>query len=221
MRKPTLMIALLVLLAACGGEGESGESGPPDTSTVSRGGPAMEEIRLVGPDGEEKRPLEAAPEGEIAVLVFLYPDCPIANAFAPEFLRLRQRFRDESVTWHFVHADPELELSAVRDHAADFAFAQSGEGRGPASVWLDREHDAVRATGATVTPEAVVLRGDGERWAMTYRGRVNDLFVDFGQRRAKASTDDLADAVRRALDGPVREAVLTRAIGCYIEVESR
>jgi hypothetical protein len=65
-----------------------------------------------------------------------------------------------------------------------------------------------------VTPEAVVF---DRAWNITYRGRINDLYADFGKSRATPSKHDLQEAIEATLVGrPVAEPT-TKAIGCYIE----
>jgi hypothetical protein len=221
-----ITIAIVALLVGCGpsdtpakAESASVDAEAPLASLARRFSGA--ELRLLESDGVEKRPFATAPRGALAVLVFLYPDCPIANAYAPELLRLRRSFAGESLTWHFVHADPKVEAAAASKHAEEFQLSARAEDLGPARVWIDRHHDAVRTTGASVTPEAVVLVREEDVWRMDYRGRIDDLFVDFGQRRSRASTRDLHDAIQRSLGEAPSELQTKRAIGCYIEVEAR
>jgi len=51
---------------------------------------------------------------------------------------------------------------------------------------------------------------------MIYRGRVDDLYVDFGQARAEPTTHDLADAIESTLLGKSVANPRTQAIGCLI-----
>lgn len=216
MRNQALIaLILMTFLACCEGDASSSKK-----NEAAANFPIAEAV-LTDVSGSQVTPFAEADVGTIAVLIFLYPDCPIANAYAPEFLRLRQHFAGRPTTWHFVHADPKLELDAIQTHAEQFRLDEARPTLAAARVWLDQDHDAVRATGASVTPEAVVMRRESEGWRMNYRGRIDDLFVDFGQRRAKASTSDLREAVERALSKDSQGLVLTKAIGCYIEPSPR
>ncbi len=63
-----------------------------------------------------------------------------------------------------------------------------------------------RKVGATVKPEAAVLSPTGE---LLYRGRINDIYADFGKRRAQRTHCELKDILEAILAGkPV--AVLRR-----------
>ena len=56
---------------------------------------------------------------------------------------------------------------------------------------------------------------DGNR-RMTYRGRIDDLYVDFGKSRPEATTHELADALSATLAGEDVVEPVTEAVGCYI-----
>jgi hypothetical protein len=81
-------------------------------------------------------------------------------------------------------------------------------------VVIDRAHRLVKATGVVeMTPEAVVIDRAGQ---VVYRGRVNNLFVTYGKRRAEATEHDLRNAMEAVASGkPVAQA-RTEALGCYI-----
>ena len=104
-----------------------------------------------------------------------------------------------------IYVDPRETPEAIRTHLKEYEY--------PCEAFLDPEHQLVAATRATVTPEAVVFDAQRKR---VYRGRIDDLFVDFGKSRSEASTHDLEDAILATLDGrPVAEPE-TKAVGCII-----
>ena len=74
-------------------------------------------------------------------------------------------------------------------------------------------HTLVKMTGATVTPEAVVF---DSRRKIAYRGRIDDLYISFGQARDAATTHELADALEAVLAGKTVAEPATKAVGCYI-----
>ena len=78
---------------------------------------------------------------------------------------------------------------------------------------LDPTHLLARKAGATVTPEAAVFLPDGRE---IYRGRINDLYVDYGKARFTPTSNDLRDVLELiAHDRPV-EMRTTVAVGCHI-----
>jgi hypothetical protein len=137
--------------------------------------------------------------------LFLLPDCPIANSYAPEIAAIRQAFEPAGVRFFLVHVQPDLAPDAARAHAAAYGH------RGP--VLIDRDHALVRATGVTVTPEAAVLARDG---ALFYRGRIDDLYADVGKKRHAATTHELRDALAAVVAGQPAPVARTQARGCFI-----
>ncbi|MEC7776571.1 MAG: hypothetical protein VYC32_10785, partial [Planctomycetota bacterium] len=61
-------------------------------------------------------------------------------------------------------------------------------------------------------PEAFVIGKPG----ILYRGRIDDLYADLGQKRRQARNRDLRDALDAVLSGKAVKNPTTRAVGCYI-----
>jgi hypothetical protein len=78
---------------------------------------------------------------------------------------------------------------------------------------LDPAHKVVRAAGATVTPEAAVISPSG---TLLYRGRIDDLYLDFGKRRREPTKRDLREALDAILTGKKPALRTTNAVGCFI-----
>lgn len=166
------------------------------------------DLRLISITGSEVRPFACeVPSGKAAVVIFLTTDCPVANRYAPEIERIRADFAEEGVKMTLVHVDPDLTEKTARRHAAEFSLT--------APVVIDRKHRLVAATGAKVTPEAVVIDGVGR---IRYRGRINDQFTDFGSQRKRASQHDLRDAISAVLEGRAVVQPETTPVGCFMPV---
>jgi hypothetical protein len=148
----------------------------------------------------------ARPGTKAAALVFVGIDCPISNRYAPELQRLEREFAPRGIAFFLVYPDPALTAAAARRHGAEYGL--------PFTALLDREHRLVEHTGVEVTPEAAVLGPDG---AVLYRGRIDDRWLDFNQRRPRALRHELRDALEAILDGRTPVAPAARAVGCYIE----
>ena len=78
---------------------------------------------------------------------------------------------------------------------------------------IDREHKLVRETGATVTPEAVVILADG---SIPYRGRIDNMYPNLGQRRRVITEKDLRAALDAVGENRSVKVSRTQAVGCYI-----
>lgn len=163
------------------------------------------ELRMKSIHGELVQPLRCVNGQRAAVLIFITTDCPIANRYAPELERLRTDFEGKGVKLTLVQVGPELADDKAREHAAQFSLR--------AAIVVDRKHQLVGATGATVTPEAVVVDAAGR---IRYRGRIDDWFTDFGKSRRKPSRRDLRIALQSVLEGAPVSIPVTPAIGCLI-----
>ena len=169
---------------------------------------AAETPKLAGIDGQTHAPLNPAGR-KATVIIFTLPDCPIANAFAPEINRLVTDYSAKGVSFYVAHVDRDLTATDARKHATDYAF------RCP--VLLDKQHALVNALGATRTPQAFLLGSDGQP---RYQSRINNLFADYGTRRQVVTQHDLRNALDAVLAGkPVPQSV-TEVIGCHIQTIS-
>ncbi len=159
---------------------------------------------FVGLEGERYDPMR--PEGVASVMIFVTVDCPISNAYAPEIQSILRDFADEPLDFYLVHVDPEVTVERARTHAADFSLS--------CAILMDPTQKLVSLVGATVTPEAVVIVGDG---ILAYRGRIDNWYGDLGAKRPLGATrHELRDALRAVLDGEPVPQARTEAVGCYI-----
>jgi AhpC/TSA family protein len=152
-------------------------------------------------------PLPRAGAGP-AVLVFVRTDCPISNRYAPELKRLHDRFARRGISFWLVYPDPSETPEAIRRHQRDF-------GLGFRAV-RDPQHELVRATQVSVTPEAAVFTSNGPEPRMVYRGRIDDRYVDFGRARPAPTTRDLCEVLTALAAGSVVAPRMTAAVGCFI-----
>lgn len=164
------------------------------------------------PVAVDARAITDGARGTLVAIVFISHECPISNAMAPDLIALAQSCRARGVAFHLVHASAWVDDATIAKHSADFDLA------GAMIVETDRTHALVIATGATITPEAVLLRLDGNGgFDRLYLGRVNDLYAAIGRRRAQATTNDFSDAIDAALTGRPIALNAAKAVGCFIE----
>lgn len=149
--------------------------------------------------------LQQVCQGRVHVVVFIRSDCPISNRMAPEIRELYRHFEPSGVDFLLIYVDPREKPEEIRTHLREYEYS--------CPALRDSEHTLAAKMEAEVTPEAVVFDGD---WNKTYRGRINDVFEDFGKMRDAPSKNDLRDAIIATLAGqPISEPV-TKAVGCYI-----
>lgn len=170
---------------------------------------AAELVRVVDTTGQAHEPLKSAAARKATVVIFTLTDCPIANAFAPEINRLVADYSAKGVGVYLAHVDRDLTAADARKHALDYGF------RCP--VLLDTRHALVKSLGATKTPQAFLMGPDG---TTLYRGRINNLYADYGARRQIVTQHDLRDALDAVLAGKPVPQPVTEAIGCHIQTGS-
>ncbi len=198
-------VAALATLASMGpalpslnAAGASVKAGP--TSALT----ALTAIEVADLEGGRVKPLQD--DGRKAtVLFFLMHECPVANAYAPEISRLQAEYAERGVRSYVVYIEDDLPVAKARDHARDYGFK--------AGSLLDLSHLLVKATGATVSPEAALLSPAGE---LLYLGRIDDRVADFGKRRVEPTRRDLRLALEAVLAGKKVGTRRTKAVGCYI-----
>ncbi|MBG87440.1 MAG: hypothetical protein CMO80_11135 [Verrucomicrobiales bacterium] len=161
-------------------------------------------IKIADLDGRKLKPLNPAEKGSI--LFFVTHDCPVSNAYSPEIRRIHREFAKQGFSCAIAYVDPDAKTDALKKHRQEFGLSE-------VTAFHDRRHQLVKATGATVTPEAVLIDTEGRT---AYRGRIDNLYADFGKRRRKATVTDLRDALHNLIAGKPISNARTEAIGCYI-----
>lgn len=139
------------------------------------------------------------------VIVFLDPECPVANGYVPTLNALADEFGARGFTFIGAYCDPHAGLESLRRHRADYAtrFAAAD----------DRAQRLARHCGASYTPEAVVLGRDG---AVLYRGRIDDRVGRDGATRPRATRHDLRDVLRRIEAGERGPFPSAPGFGCAL-----
>ena len=175
--------------------------------------PAVESLSYPDQVGRVQRPLEPT-DGRTHVLIFVTIDCPIANGYAAEVQSIAADFESRKVDFFLVHVDPTISRDAAETHAREFGYSAPSPEAQLRRI-LDPAHELVRATGAELTPESVVITPSG---FLAYRGRIDDLYPALGRKRASVTHRDLRDALESVLAGQPVSRPRTRTIGCLITV---
>lgn len=179
----------------------AGTNSPPPASR------ADEPIRDPFVDVHGKRYTLPGPDDcQAIVLIFVGYDCPISNGYAPEVVRLCKEYTPHKVAFCVVYADADITLEEARQHAKDYGY--------PCPAILDPTMKLARAVEATVKPEVAVLSPQGE---LLYRGRINDLYLDYGKKRPQPTKHDLKEALNAILANKPVPVPRTKAVGCYID----
>lgn len=162
-------------------------------------------LTLASAAGGTLDPMAFATGQKVAVIIFVTPDCPVANAMLPDVARLHHDFESRGVRFSLVHVDPSTTPEEAAKHAAAYHIS--------CAVLLDPRHQLVSKLGATRTPEAFVVTPDGKT---AYHGRINDLYFAPGQRRRAPTREDLRDALNAVTAGKAVPVTETPAVGCVV-----
>ncbi len=157
-----------------------------------------------GVDGKQA-PLPGREECKALALIFIAHECPISNAYAPEIARMCREFTPLGVSFRVVYAESDLSAAAAARHSREFAFG--------CPAIIDSDLRLARRVGAEMTPQAVLLAPSG---LVLYRGRIDDIFADFGKRRPQPTRRELRDAIEAVLAGRPVASPRTDGIGCHI-----
>jgi peroxiredoxin len=161
-------------------------------------------LSFVDLKGTKHVPLDAK-GARAVVFFFMVADCPVANYYTSEISAIVKDHAGKPVRFFVVHVDPDLTPAKARAHAKEYGIT--------CPVLIDAKHQLVKATGATMTPEAAILTPEGK---IAYRGRIDDRYVELGKRRIAPTQRDVRKALTALLAGqPVKEP-RSQAIGCPI-----
>lgn len=150
-------------------------------------------------------PLTAAKGKKGVVLFFLGTDCPISNAYAPEIKRICSHYASKDIAFALIYPDPDLSLADIKKHVKAYGYT--------CPAFLDPAHRLTHKAGSTVTPQAVIFSPCGR---LLYRGRIDNLYVDWGKPRFEATQHDLRSALDAVAAGKTVPRKFTDAIGCFI-----
>lgn len=139
------------------------------------------------------------------VLFFVSTDCPLSNNYVPELNRIEQAYAPRGVVFYAVQGDATVAADEVRKHVKDFGYVFP--------YLFDLQESLATFTGATTTPEAVVLSPLGQ---ILYLGRIDNRLEDFGKQRVKITEFDLRDSLDAILSGKPVPHQRTHALGCAI-----
>ena len=156
-------------------------------------------------DGTEVSLFENA-DTQLVAFVFIATDCPIANAYLPRLKQLSDDDCAKGVEFYLVHPTQDLTIESAKKHAEEFDIS--------IPIVLDAEQEITKALGATVTPEAIVLRRDSRR--PVYQGAIDNLFAGYGKKRPAATEHYLQNAIKEALSGSSVTTDHAKPIGCFI-----
>lgn len=167
-------------------------------------GRKLADFRLPDSSGHT-RSLNDFVEKKVVVVVFMGTNCPLSNNYAAPLEAMSRRYQEKSVQFVGINANPDETLDQMAEYAREYQLFFP--------LLKDTRQVVANALSAKVTPEVFVL--DQNR-AVRYRGRIDDAYATRTQRKAKATSHELEDAVEALLAGKPVATPVTNALGCAI-----
>lgn len=143
--------------------------------------------------------------GHWLVLVFLDPECPIANGYLPVMNALAREFGERRFRFAGVYTDPGFSPARLQQHAQDYQVQFAAID--------DRAQKLARFVGATYASEAVIVSSTGE---VIYRGRIDDRVGTDGAAKPAATHHDLREVLSRLEGGERGPFVGVTGFGCSL-----
>jgi hypothetical protein len=153
--------------------------------------------------GRQANPFAMA-AGKPLVLIFVRTDCPVSNRYAPTIQALNAKYSSEALVV-LVYPDKAETAPTIEKHLHEYGYT--------ITALRDTQHDLVKISEVSITPEAAVFNGKGE---LIYHGRIDNWYKDFGHARPAPTTHELDDAVRAALGSAHAAPASVGGVGCYI-----
>jgi peroxiredoxin len=154
--------------------------------------------------GKDWSLVEKTRNSKAVVLVFTSTACPVCTAYLPRLTELAKRHADDAVVFAAVCShdsdDAATIAQAVRDTGAKFPMLKDAGAALAAKLHVDR------------VPTVLVL--DSTR-TVRYAGRIDDQFSPTA-KKAKATTSELADAIRSVVKGENVAISSAPAAGCRL-----
>lgn len=145
----------------------------------------------------------APPAKGLTTLVFYSTECPISNYYSATLNALFESQDQARARLIGVCVDPDVTIEQQARHAREYDLKFP--------VIRDPRGALARKLGVKVTPEAVVLDGDGR---VRYRGRIDDQYLGRRQKNAAPRTHNLKDALIALLDDRAVTCSEVEAVGC-------
>ncbi|MCS7014650.1 MAG: redoxin family protein [Gemmatales bacterium] len=142
---------------------------------------------------------------QAVVLVFVSAECPMVGNYLPVVADLAKSYKPRNVAFFLVCSNPEETIDSLKEMLQEAKVALP--------LWLDHQQALARATGATLTPQAVIL--DSQR-RLLYRGAIDDQYYARLKPRPVITRQHVKAALDEHLQGKPVTVRETRAYGCEI-----
>jgi len=143
-------------------------------------------------------------DGKPLVLIFVRTDCPISNRYAPTIEALSKKYAGTALMI-LVYPDKSETAQDIEKHLHEYGYK--------IPALRDTQRELVNLSKVAITPEAAVFNRNGE---LTYHGRIDNWYKEFGHARVAPTTHELDQAIRATMSGGNPAPASIGGVGCYI-----
>lgn len=141
-----------------------------------------------------------------SVIVFLNPDCPIAQKYTLTLRNMLTAYSAKPVSMVGIISGKYYKVSDVRKFTRKYKITFP--------VLFDRSQTLTRMLQAKVSPQAFLVDAQG---ATLYSGKIDNWFEALGVYRMNITEHYLTDALNSFLAGEPVKIPKTEAVGCLLE----
>lgn len=168
-------------------------------------GKALSSFTLYHATGGKSIHLPAASEGKsLSVFIFLSPECPLSQSYLPLLNSLNEKYTN-NISFYGIIPGKAYSAKIVTEFALKYRVG--------IPLLIDSSKSLTTYMHATITPEIILLDNKNN---LVYKGAVDDLLMDLGKRRVKATSEYLNDAIIQSLGNKAVSVKRTKAVGCRI-----
>ena len=114
---PALVVSTLFAASALAGAGAGAEP----AGIVAGAEPALD-VRLPDLGGQMVNPLQASSSTKATVVLFVSVDCPVSNRYAPEVIRLHDKFGPQGMAFWIVYPNPAESVATITRHLQEYRY---------------------------------------------------------------------------------------------------
>jgi thiol-disulfide isomerase/thioredoxin len=140
------------------------------------------------------------------VLFFLSPECPLCQSYSLTINQLQKTYAGQG--FQFIGIIPSKDFSTTdvieyRNHYQLKAL----------SFWFDPNLKLAQFCQATITPEVVVYKPNGQK---IYQGRIDNWAYELAKKRKVITEHDLQNVLEKLSKNLAVTFYQTKAVGCFI-----
>lgn len=153
---------------------------------------------------DNKKELLKESTKKLSLFIFLSPECPLCRQYSSFLKNLYRQFKAD-VEFYGIIPGKAYSAKEVKKYKDRYAI--------PFSLLIDENKELSNYLQASVTPQVILLNRNYE---MVYKGAIDNLLMQLGKQRLKATEDFLANAISQTLHNERIAVKRTKAVGCRI-----